>query len=67
MTHGNGAPSLYTAQQLQAWTNYYRTDEGGLFPARPLGWQGLRLRHRLKLAWLVFTGQCDALSWKEYR
>lgn len=34
---------------------------GGWQPARPFGLFGLR--SRLRLAWLVFTGQADALRW----
>ena len=34
-------------------------------PARPMGWQGLGLRHRLRAAWLVFTGKADAVRWFE--
>ena len=41
--------------------------DGRYVPARWEPWQhgGLRLlRHRLLLAWLVFTGRCDALDWE---
>lgn len=34
---------------------------GRWVPARPLGYHSLRTR--LTLAWLVFTGQADALTW----
>jgi hypothetical protein len=30
-------------------------------PARPLGF--ISFRHRIKAAWLVFTGRADALHW----
>lgn len=63
----NGAPSYYTAQQIKGWSASYRSDEGGYFPARPMGWQGMALRQRLRYAWLVFTGRCDVLSWDESR
>lgn len=32
-------------------------------PARPLGFYSLS--HRIKLAWMVFTGKADALTWPE--
>lgn len=32
-------------------------------PARPEGYASLR--HRLRAAWLVFTGRADALVWPE--
>ncbi len=38
------------------------TDIGGKWmPARPLGHYSLT--SRLRLAWMVFTGKCDALKW----
>ena len=33
-------------------------------PVRPLGWQGLFLKRRLKAAWAVFTGRADVLTWE---
>ena len=41
---------------------------GAWVPARPLPFYygGLaNLTNRLHLAWLVFTGRCDALQWSE--
>ena len=67
MLDPNGAPTLYRAEQIKGWHSYTRTDEGGMFPARPMGWQGLDLSRRLKLAWDVFTGKYDALDWRIYR
>jgi hypothetical protein len=37
----------------------------GWVAARPMGWQGLGLFHRLRAAWLVFTGKADAVRWFE--
>jgi len=31
--------------------------------ARPYGYQGFLLRHRIKLAWMVLTGKADVLKW----
>ena len=36
---------------------------GRWVPARPLGFFGLMLGWRLKLAWRVFTGELDAVKW----
>lgn len=42
--------------------------DGGWGPARPLPYESLnplkRLAHRVRLAWLVFTGRADALTWR---
>lgn len=38
-----------------------REIDGQWVLARPLGMAGLF--HRMRLAWLVFTGRCDALKW----
>jgi hypothetical protein len=34
-------------------------------PARAYGWNQLRFFGRLKAAWLVFTGNADALVWPD--
>lgn len=59
--------TLYTPEQVKELVDtirYQATDKCWL-PLRPMGWQGLALRHRLKAAWKVFTGQWDTLSWEE--
>jgi hypothetical protein len=38
---------------------------GYWYAARPIGFQGLNLIDRIKIAWRVFTGKYDALLWKE--
>ena len=35
--------------------------DGTWYPARPLGLD--TLSNRIRLAWLVFTGKCDAIKW----
>lgn len=60
-------PSYYTAEQIHDWPTFYRSDEGGHFPARPIGFSGIMLGRRLRYAWKVFIGECDVLTWKEYR
>lgn len=37
--------------------------DGRWVPARPLGFESIG--SRLRLAWLVFTGRADALTWTE--
>jgi hypothetical protein len=73
----NGVPTLYDAKDLTQWANWIRRpvirhvqsqgkpDPFELIPARPLGWQGLSLRNRLRLAWGVFTGEYDAVRWED--
>lgn len=57
------APNLYTLDTLYEWLNSGPDVQIGnrWYPARPLGY--FSLWHRLKLAWLVFSGKCDALKW----
>ncbi len=39
--------------------------QSGWWPARPMSYRsGLQLFHRLRLAWMVFTGKADALKWE---
>lgn len=53
-------PNLYTPEQVEQIEIQARIG-GGLYTARPVGWQGLCLRKRIYFAWKVFTGQWDAL------
>lgn len=60
-------PSTYYVDDI-IHRDSYRTDQaeyerGVWLAARPLGFQGIRLRARLKAAWAVFTGQADVLRW----
>lgn len=57
------SPSIYTADHLRDWGVSKELKNGRWVYARPLGYQGLCLRQRLKLAWGVFTGRYDALYW----
>jgi hypothetical protein len=59
-------PHLYYVPELVKWENTTQTchPEAGWIPARPLGFQGLSLKRRLKLAWGVFTGKYDAMYWE---
>lgn len=60
-------PTKYSAYDLQnsEWSVYTRHRVRGLVPARPLGWSGLCLVKRFKLAWGVFTARYDVLDWEE--
>ena len=38
--------------------------DGNWVPCRPLGWPGIRgIWFRVKAAWLVLTGEADAVVW----
>lgn len=57
------APTLYTADELRRWQCDAGLPDGRWVAARPMGWPGLALRLRLRLAWAVFTGRYDAVKW----
>jgi hypothetical protein len=58
-------PRLYQVSDLVKQTQEVSElhPEAGWIPCRPLGWQGIALRQRLKAAWGVFTGRYDAVTW----
>lgn len=61
-------PTLYNTKTIVTTIKGTETlipDVGGV-PARPLSWQRgylWSIKHRLCLAWGVFTGRYDALDW----
>ena len=63
--------NLHRAEDLLVSTNSKRSValrfyKGiGWIDARPTGYDGLL--HRIKLAWLVFTGHADVIQWPEQR
>ena len=60
----NQAPNDFTIGELTkliATGPQVQIKGGGYQPARPYGL--FSLRSRLRLAWLVFTGEADALRW----
>jgi hypothetical protein len=62
--NGGGVPTVLTPEQLRKWDMSTSYDGGDSYVAcRPMGWQGLCLLKRLKLAWGVFTGRYDVLKW----
>lgn len=60
------APELYTLERLLNDLNNHKTSaniNGRWVPARPMGLYSLK--NRIKLAWMVFTGQADVFLWPE--
>lgn len=64
------SPSVHTAQEIAGYPTSEEYAPGKWRPARPcpfyygaLSWEGWR--KRFILAWRVFTGRCDVLSWGE--
>jgi hypothetical protein len=52
----------YTAKEIKNWD----ADVGpNWIPARPINYQYESWLSRIKNAWLVLTGRCDALDWEE--
>jgi len=43
-----------------------QTEKNGLWiPARPENWKYRSWLERLKEAWAVFTGRCEAFTWED--
>lgn len=61
----NKAPNKYTLKELlETISDGSKVEVNGRwYPARPLGYYSLR--SRLKIAWAVFTGKADAVTWPE--
>jgi hypothetical protein len=59
-------PHLFQVSKLVEFATEVKQlhPEAGWIPLRPLGFQGLCLRRRMQLAWGVFTGRFDAVSWE---
>lgn len=60
------APSTWTFNEIQNHHEIIGIDveiNGKWVPARPLGLD--TLSNRIKTAWKVFTGECDAFRWPE--
>jgi len=59
----NKAPTIYTLERLlkTAVEGTEAEIDGKWVPARPLGYYSIK--HRIKAAWLVFTGKADAVTW----
>ncbi len=63
-----GVPRVYSAEDLKPSEHCQVAvglPDGRWVRARPLGFQALMLRERLKQAWRVFMGHADVLEWIE--
>ena len=68
MSWHSGCPTRWTAMDVKEWgvDNLVKHNGEDVYrPARPVPFWGLCFFYRLKMAWLVFTGQCDVLDWEE--
>lgn len=59
------APNLYWAREIKEWSISTCGPLGIWHMYRPMGFQGVLLRRRIKLAWGVFIGRYDAVQWSE--
>lgn len=57
------APTNWTIKSLVQHINDGPWVRETGMPARPYGFYSLR--SRIKLAWMVFTGRADALTWED--
>jgi len=58
------SPQHLSAIELKEWSYTVRDNNTGQWiPKRLEPYYGIRLIHRCKLAWKVFTGEYDALDW----
>lgn len=56
-------PEIYDSKEIKEWS-VTTTDGNGIWRlARPEGSNRHTFMWRWHLAWLVFTGKCDALAW----
>jgi hypothetical protein len=55
-------PVIRYMEELQDWDTTRESSMGEVC-IRPYAFGGLHILWRLNLAWLVFTGKCDALEW----
>lgn len=60
---GHGVANVFTPKQIKEWDMYVMEKDHTWIPLRPQGFAGICLLRRLKLAWGVFTGRYDVLTW----
>jgi len=53
---------VYNADRLKEWSEQAEV-EGKWVCARPINYQVVTFRERLRVAWRVFRGKYDALEW----
>ena len=58
-------PMLYSAKQLKNWNCSTQLPSGEWVPARPMGHNLRTIFWRWHVAWLVLTGQADAVGWQD--
>ena len=56
-------PKIYKIKELENWDVLKSNDDGVWIPARPLHYS-INIFKRLKIAYKVFIGEYDALSWE---
>lgn len=56
-------PTVFNVSELKLWSCESEVSPGQWEMARPLGLQGILLMHRLRIAWLIFSGRMDAVKW----
>jgi len=56
-------PNIFHIDTLKDWDVEKQLSNSSWVPARPDP-PNYGLKTRLKVAWLVFTGQCDAVEWR---
>ena len=57
------APMIYDLEDLNDPNETQADINGKWVPARPLGF--FSIWHRIRCAWLAFTGACDLVRWPE--
>jgi len=58
-------PEVYSVETIKKWDVGAETSSGGYVPCRPIGHNLYSFWYRLRVAWYVFTGQYDALIWRD--
>lgn len=58
-------PNIYRAKEIKNWDTDTELPSGEWVPARPHPYSDRTFMWRFHLAWLVFTGKCDALGWQD--
>jgi len=58
-------PEIYNAKTIKEWDWKTELVNGRWVPARPYPHNMRSWIWRFRLAWLVFTGKCDALCWND--
>lgn len=59
-------PTIYKPETVAELVSSVACSTDGIHyvPCRPAGWGGISLRHRVRCAWLAFTGKVDLVQWE---